>query len=372
MNLKSTIVLLAATSLAVLPACIKEKPSAPDRANSLVLYAIDTSRVASPDWQPVPEATVRVNATTIFLQETYETDPAGKVAIGGLPAGEYIFVAEKTREEENVLIIGNNTRNLRHATGLVDTVFMSYLQASPLVINEVYYCGSAASKFYFYDQFIELYNSSSETIHLDGYIICRGTQLTDLIDFQAIDFALGYYGYVFPGTRGETELCPIEPGQHLVIAADAIDHSLWARGGVDLSGADWEFFNALSNDYDVPGVPNLETITENGNDFTMNLAHAAIWIATGEEFWFEDYVASNGIVGTYLHVPLWTIVDAVEYSSNPESDKYISREADAGLGGNTMTKYSARSIERRFPGLDSNNSTFDFVIIGPPTPGTQH
>ena len=362
-----------AALLAALPACIKEMPSDPDGANSIVLYAVDTSQTAGEGWRTIAGATVRVNATTFYLQETCETDGEGKVAIAGLPAGEYIFVAEKTREEENVLILGNMSRTLRHVTGLVDTVFMSYLTASPLVINEVFYCGSDASKYYYYDQFIELYNSSNETIFLDGYIVCRGTQITGMVDFQAIDFALGYYGFAFPGTRGVTELCPIEPGRHLVIACDAIDHSLYSRFGVDLSGADWEFFSPLGNDYDVPGVPNLTTITDNGTDFSMNLNHAAVWIATGEEYWFEDYTdPSSGTVSTYLHIPLWTVVDAVEYSANPESDKYISREADAGLGGNGMARYTAQSIERRFPGLDSNNSTFDFVIVGPPTPGYQH
>ena len=240
-----------------------------------------------------------------------------------------------------------------------------------LTINELYYCGCNWSRFYYYDQFIELYNSSPDTLWLDGYLICRNTQIPEIIDPEAEDYALAYYVFAFPGETGVTRTVPIAPGQFLVIAADALDHS--AYGGswcVDLSGADWEFFNPLGSDYDTPGVPNLTPITNRTSDFLMNLSHSAVYIATGEEWSFEMHFDENiNDMKEYIHIPLWTIVDAVEYASNTDATKYITIRIDAGLAGIGMTKYSARSVQRWFPGFDSNNSTFDFEIVFPPTPG---
>jgi hypothetical protein len=104
----------------------------------------------------------------------------------------------------------------------------------------------------------------------------------------------------------------------------------------------------------------------------MSIAHAAIYIATGEE-WEYGYHYDENIndVKEYIHIPLWTIVDAVEFTRSTESSKYITIRLDAGVAGIGVGSYSARSVQRRFPGLDSNNSTFDFEICFPPSPGWQ-
>ncbi len=241
-----------------------------------------------------------------------------------------------------------------------------------LTINEIYYCGCNSSRFYYYDQFIELYNASPDTLWLDGYLVCRNSQIYNIINPGAEDYALAYYVYAFPGEKGVTRECPIAPEQFLVLASDALDHT--ASGGswcVDLSGADWEFFNPGGSDYDVPEVPNLSPVSNVGSDFSMNLSHSAVYIATGEEWSFGMHFDGTSMK-EYIHIPLWTIVDAVEYANNADVTKYITYRIDAGLAGNGMSKYSARSVQRRLPGLDSNNSTFDFHIVFPPTPGYEY
>ncbi|MCK4349580.1 MAG: DUF4876 domain-containing protein [Candidatus Krumholzibacteria bacterium] len=354
----------------LLGSCGEERPGDPDGNNVLTLVAMDTSGVSSEEWLPVPGATVKLSSTTFYYQETFETDDEGRVVIAGLPAGNYTIMAEKINVEENVLIIGQMTKQLLYDPAATDTVLMSYMQASPIVINEVYYCGCNASSYYYYDQFFELYNSSSDTLYLDGYIMCRSTQI-QLLDWESVDYAIAYFVYIFPGTRGVTKECPIPPKGFLVLAGDAYDHSLVSGRCVDLSSADWEFCNPVKFDYDNPSVPNIDPVTLWSRDFTINIAHVAIWLATGEGYYFDFHFDGNNMK-EYINVPLETIVDAVEYSSNPDSPKYVTIRIDAGLGGNGMTRYSARSIERRYPGLDSNNSTFDFVIVDTPTPGYQH
>ena len=77
----------------------------------------------------------------------------------------------------------------------------------------------------------------------------------------------------------------------------------------------------------------------------------------------------DGSLREYVHIPLWTIIDGVEYASNPDVERYLTMRIDTGLAGIGMARYSGRSVQRRFPGLDSNNSSFDFVMTDRPTPG---
>jgi len=357
--------------------CGREKPVNPDGANNLSLYAIDTSEVSG-GWNPVEGATIRVSSSTAQFERVYETGTGGLATLDGLAAGTYMLQAELLDLVNNVTILGQKQISVLFDPQISDTVFMNYQQASPLTMNEIYYCGCNYSRFYYYDQFIELYNSSPDTLWLDGYIFCRTSQTDEVINeigLETVDFALAYYVFAFPGESGVTRTVPIAPHEFLVVAGDAVDHSVW--GGalcVDLTDADWEFFNPLGSDYDTPGVPNLLPISHYEQDFQFNVGHTGLFLATGEEWeYVEHYDPNMDDMKEYIHVPLSTIVDGVEYSSNTTvATRYLTLRVDAGLAGNGVAKYSATSVERRFPGLDSNNSTFDFVNTYPPTPGWQH
>lgn len=369
MRTPAAITILTAAAL-LAASCGDERPSVPDGANAVRLYAVDTSNTGGAGWEAVPHATIRVSSPTFQFLEEYETGPAGWAMLEQLPAGVYRISAEKIDQEENFVILGQKELSLVFSPAAVDTIFMNYQQSSPLVINEIYYTGCDYSKFYFYDQFIELYNSSSRTLYLDGYFLVRTTQIADVIDPEAEDYALGYYVFAFPGESGVTHDIPIEPGEFVVIAGDAIDHSRYGARCVDLLGADWEFFNPLGSDYDNPAVPNLLPISNLTNDFSMNLAHTAVLLSDGTDWEFGMHFDGNSMK-EYVHIPLVTIVDGIEYSANPDSERYLTIRVDAGLAGVGMAKYSGSSVQRRFPGLDSNNSSFDFEIIQPPSPGYQ-
>ncbi len=360
--------LLAAAAGLLLFSCGREKPTMLDGQNDLTLYAIDTSNVSGLGWVGVPEATIKISSETFSYAEEFLTDLDGKIVIRNLPAGTYNIMAELINTEENFMILGQTSRSLLFDPEPVDTVFMTYQQSSPLVINELYFVGCSYSYFYYYDQFIELYNSSNDTLYLDGIFVVRGTHIEDIIDIEAEDYALGYYVYKFPGEYGVTRSSPLGPKEYTVIATDAIDHSRINARCVNLLNSDWEFFCAQGGDYDNLTAANLVPVSNVGNDFTMNLGHEAVWLATGEEWRYGMHFDGNALK-EYIEIPISTIIDGVEYSSNFESPKYLTVRVDAGLGGNGIAKYSGRSIQRRFPGLDSNNSTFDFEIKDPPTPG---
>ena len=257
-------------------------------------------------------------------------------------------------------------------TGMVsDTIYVAIVTVNALMINEIYYCGGDYSKFYFYDQFVELYNSSQDTLYLDGCILTRNFP-SDREDIEDIDHVRAIYAFQFPGSPVTGTEHPIYPGQLIVVAADAVDHSLYANA-VDLSGADWEFFNPLGSDYDVPGIPNVVNIhPESSIDFMINLSHNAVVFTTGEEYAYEQYINSSGYERTRVIMPLYTVIDGVEYATNSDATKELTARVDAGFAGLGCTKYSMQSTERREIGMDVNNSTFDFVLLPTPTPGWSH
>jgi hypothetical protein len=236
---------------------------------------------------------------------------------------------------------------------------------SGLLINEIFYCGSDAASFYFYDQFVELHNSSNSTIYLDGIIVTRQAQST-YPDQETAPFVRAIYAYQFPGTPVTGRQYPVRPGEFVVIAADAVNHKQWCQKSIDLSGADWEFFNPLSSDYDNPAVPNIVNINPSSKvDYLINLTRNAVVIATGEQYGYEEYEPGK----FHVRIPIETIIDGVEYAASASSTKELTSRVDAGLAGIGCTRYSGQSVERREPGLDTNNSTADFLLTLHPTPG---
>lgn len=231
-----------------------------------------------------------------------------------------------------------------------------------LVINEVFFAGSCASSFYFYDQFVELYNPSADTLYLDNIIVTRQMQVADP-EMETKDYVMALYAFQLKGTGCQY---PIAPGQYVVIAADAVNHKQFCANSPDLSHADYEFFNALGSDYDVPGVPNFENIIPGRTaDFQINLVHNAVVIAEGGDYPIDE--------NNYMHIPIEKVIDGVEYASNPDGiTRHMTVRVDAGFAGIGVLRYSGQSTERREPGLDTNDSTFDFFVIPHPTPGYQY
>jgi hypothetical protein len=373
---RSPAIVSLACAAALVASCGAEKPEVAEGRATLVLQAVDTSGVLSEGWVGVANASVEIAGAFHAYKRVFTTDETGRVEIDDLSSGTYYIQASMRDDEHSVLLTGQRKMKLTSEAEAKDTLFMSFVPMSPIVINELYYAGCNASSFYFYDQYVELYNSTGDTLYLDGIVVCRSQQSEVLTqeELETVDFALAYYMYRFPGTWGVTRECPIGPHEFIVIACDAINHYSYGGGlCVNLLNADYEFFNARANDYDNVSVPNIEQVTMATVDFALNLAHTGVFIATGEEYTFAEYTTSSG-VSQFVQVPLRTILDAVEYTATQSSTfrRYLTLRIDAGLGGNGMTRYGGQSIERKVPGFDSNNSSFDFEIVGTPTPGYSH
>lgn len=374
--------------------CEQQMPTQKDGTFSLQVIAADTSGIfsVSPDLGYVPLAGSKIEMKSglyfdehkRLLQYTRQTDGRGMASFEDLPADIYTISVRKdtfyndplTGLPIQITLSGYRQCEINVKRTGPDTLFTNLSVQSGLVINEIYYCGPPNRAFYFYDQFVELYNTTDETIYLDGMIICRALQARHP-EIEENDFLQAIYVYKFPGQVGKTTLCPLEAHEFTVIAQDGIDHSKYIPTALDLSGAEWEFYNPYGFEPDNP-PRNVENILVNHTtDFMINLSHNAVILAYGTnphdaqlKWYFGEFNKSG--TGQYVHIPLKNVIDVVEYSSSSEYQKEITRRMDAGFAGIGMTKYSGKSVERRERGFDTNNSTLDFVIIDTPTPGWQH
>lgn len=292
---------------------------------------------------------------------TDTTDTNGTVVFQNLPWSEYMITSGK----ELLLDLGDGEMPVPLIADTVfvpekeDNVFTLFARgpAEPgLKINEIYTSGPLNNFFFFYDQYFELYNSSSDTAYLDGMIFCRmGSSLASVT-----------YIFQFPGEPKVGKEYPVPPDSFVVLAMDAYnfrDEIFGGQKSVDLSNADWEFVNAndpgdLNNNPDVPNIWNIKV--GHTLDFMVGLTADALILGDGTDVNYFD------------GIDIETVVDCVEYSSSPTHTKEMPEELDKGFGGIGQLKYQGMSLERRMAGFDTNNSTVDFVVISAPTPGYQH
>ncbi|MBD3223335.1 MAG: DUF4876 domain-containing protein [Caldithrix sp.] len=368
-------------------ACQRTMPTQQDGQMEFTVVVKDASGIVQGDsmlaYSPVSHATVTLASNSYYTTEnkpetfTAVTDADGQVCFKDLPMASYsvdvqkewIYEDTETGMMDTVMLRGSKIVDLMPGSEMIDTVETIMETASDLVINEIYYCGPVNNAFYFYDQFVELYNPSKDTVYLDGKVLCRALSRQHP-QMDTIDFMQALYIYQFPGEPLTGRNYPLLPGEFTVIAQDAFDHSQFIGSSIDLSTADWEFYNPYKGDYDSPPANVTNIAPDNSVDFMINLSHNGVILADGSEWYYGEYSQSGNY--QYIHLPLHTIIDAVEYASSLESTKELTRRVDAGFAGVGMSKYSGKSTERRIPGFDTNNSTLDFIVIDHPTPGYQH
>jgi hypothetical protein len=360
--------------------CGKRAPTETDGNLTVRLVVADQSGLLPVDpvlgYAPVVAARVGLESRNYYetpsKPKTYSavSDSNGAVEFRGLPLGEYILTVQKhvgiinpLGDVDTITVRGNKILTLQ-APVVVDTIKTGLLTKSALVINEIYYAGPNNNAYYVYDQFIELYNSADTTVYLDGVILCRGRGNQNP-QVDSLDYVEVLYIYQFPGVPKTGRDYPVAPHQFVVVAQDAIDHSQFIKTALDLSGADWEFYNPYNSEIDNPAPNVVNVIPENSVDFMLNQGHGFVILADGSDYYPGQYL--HGVQG--YNVPMCTILDGVEYSVDLNTFKGLTTRVDAGFAGVGISRYSGKSAERRQPGFDTDNSSLDFVVLEHPTPG---
>jgi len=357
---KNRLIVLIATGIFLFSGCFKEVPEYEDgHLNINITTRYVDSRFDIDIALDSAAVTLKNNDYKMPMLTDF-TDSNGTVLFQDLPWSEYMITSEK----EVMLDLGDGELPVPLFADTVfrpdkeESIFTLFARgpAEPgLKINEIYTAGPPNNFFFFFDQYFELYNSSSDTVYLDGMIFCRmGSSIESVT-----------YIFQFPGEPLTGREYPVEPGGFVVLAKDAYNYRDEIFGGlksVDLSVADWEFVNAADpGGMDNPDVPNIWNIKVGHTlDFMVGLTADALILADGTDVNYFD------------GIDIETVIDCVEYSSSPTHLKEMPPELDRGFAGIGQQKYSGTSLERRKAGFDTNNSTVDFVIIPAPTVGYQH
>lgn len=260
-----------------------------------------------------------------------------------------------------------------------------------LVIKEVYYTGSSTRSggTYFSDQFVEIYNNSTDTIFLDNLCIADIFGVSGLINSTSVptpfkdDQAHVYANNVWriPGTGRQR---PLAPGESIVIAQDGVNHkeaTLNPNSPVNLSTADWETYNERpdNRDADAPSVSNLEKLYFTGGfDWLMPVFGPGLVIFKTDNF---NALEKTPIPGSTqperIKIPNTLIIDSFEALRDATSGSYkrIPAALDAGFVFATST-YTGESFIRKTSSTiggrrvlqDTNNSTNDFIKLSTPKP----
>ncbi|MGE5682605.1 MAG: hypothetical protein ACM34K_17190, partial [Bacillota bacterium] len=69
-------------------------------------------------------------------------------------------------------------------------------------------------------------------------------------------------------------------------------------------------------------------------------------------------------------IDISTVIDGMEFKLSASSTKTLDKRVDRGsIVG--PSRYSGKSLQRREPGFDSNDTGLDWEILPHPTPGFQ-
>ena len=366
----------------ILNNCINKKATEAESVQFDVRVCIyDTSFVTKAITNDTVVADAFIQLFSVNFDLTYEawTDSTGKATFQNIIPDFYNCSIQKTFPEDTVklylpinqeiTLVGSiATYPLKSEKDSIQ-IFVQPVLASNLLISEIYYNGALPPPgFYFHDQFTEIYNNSSEVEYLDNYAI--GDVEYGYRDDP--DYLYCIHLYKFPGSGTDY---PIYPGESVIVAQDAINHTEYNVNSLDLTISQFEYFNHLSGDVDNPQVANMIQLHHKyGHDFLYSVFNDAIVLFKLQE---SDTVFTYGQFDL-IQVPLSRVIDGVDYRENTSEYEYkrLPDLIDAGLTGG-FPAYKGKSIARKVFKIvdgqiiltDNNNSSLDFKVLESPTPG---
>ncbi len=335
----------------------------------------------------------------------FTTDNQGKITVKNLIPDEYYVTAswemtgadykqmitnpEPVEDKAKVLITAV-LNNHKIFTDMDINLNLEKLILRSLLISKIYYTGTKdnANKNYSTDAYIEIFNTSDETVYIDGKYIAL-TESMSPPAYPAKDNPGFIYARQICKFPGDGDDYPVLPGKSMVIAAkSARDHRQSASTSVDLSKANFEV-----KDADGSGNPDVKALPIISNSLTaikfLNLltsgGNGVFLFETNEDIlsWPEVFAPGKTSGERFRKVPVDVVIDGVECLKNnvgtgPDINlKRLLFVVDAGYTFvNATSGYTHESLERKVivkNGVvklkDSNNSIEDFVISLDPTPG---
>ncbi|RHV98034.1 DUF4876 domain-containing protein [Culturomica massiliensis] len=329
----------------------------------------------------------------------YYTSVTNEEGIANLDV-EYGFydaiVQYQLTEEYNTYVFNGRYSDIVLAPGREDindfyTVPLTYALKSNLIIREIYFGGCMTDDGITYsnDNYLAIYNNSEQIAYLDS--ICLGfvAPITSASksNFVKPDGTLmdllpvAMMAWQIPGSGTDY---PLQPGEEVVIAVNAVNHKARHTESVDLSHVKFAFYNVnLSmQEAPAPGVISLNLIWKgpgeayglvpNGGPamIMFKIPGNATDYASDASHLMQDPVTHTGLY--HLMIDKEWVVDGIEcIQSKSAVYKRLTSNVDAGFVCQEKL-YSGLSVQRKVEKtadngqiiyMDSNNSSEDVEVL---------
>ena len=324
----------------------------------------------------VGTATYTYTETQIVDKEEVEVEKSAEVNIQG--------------SQQNVEVKGGNV-------ALNLTVYVQNKdEKGNFVIAEIFSGGSLypeTNRQYNGDQYIRIYNNSSETLYADGLVLLESKfSTTQKFEYTPDIMAEAMVAQSVVRIPGSGKEHPVLPGESIILCDNAINHTEALPSSIDLSNADFEWYTIGTSslpDVDNPDVPNMEMLFNYSKTIWVlskqgNRAYAIGRIPENisTETYIKDYEykATYENAGKTMNVkdaykfPNEWIIDAINLS--PKSAyvwNVISPALDMGYSyigeRTTVVENAGKAIVRKVSYTtedgrtvlqDTNNSSVDF------------
>lgn len=326
----------------------------------------------------VTSSTLGTGADTAKANLTYGTYTAtlnGEITIKVNGADKKM----ELKARKSNIVVNSETTNITLQTFLSDPT-------ANFVFKEIFFTGNLTpeGKVYNGDKYFIVHNISNDTLYADGLFLAQSQFLTTTKRVYTPDVMKDAFTsseiILLPGTGKQY---PVAPGEDIIIANNAINHTEANPNSFDLSKANFEIELIKNINIDNPQVPNATNVAGNllmtvqGNkSYVMGRFPEGM---DTEKFKTENaynfsYVAVNGAVikNDSYKIPNSYILDAVNVSQKTGFEWLVTSEIlDMGwtyAGDKTDERYGKAVIRKPLGVLDngkpflqdSNNSTVDF------------
>lgn len=404
-------VLLAFVSAILLSSCEDDEKSVPLSNVSWTLAL--PAETGNPVLSDLKATFTNINTNTPY-DGTITTDRSGITVTATVPEGLYRLAAEG--KISYTVSDSITTPTIAHIRAYQESVTVSgttvalpaqemsfYNPSSGFVIEEIYFTGSTTptADQYNADQYIKIYNNSSEVLYADGLAILESAFTTTTKweytpDLMNEAFSVSFI-FVIPGSGQEH---PVQPGESLLIALDGSNHKEANPNSFDLSVADFEFYDESSNpnflDNQNPQVPDLEKWYSPTASYTTLhnrgfKSYAIARMEVGKETFLSNYAYTAHYLFIFnefsrpmstdcYYVPNAWIVDAVNLSiesgfkwivTSPSLDAGWTHCGSIDKDPDRYNKSVRRKVSSTVNGrkilTDTNNSTLDFEADATPS-----
>jgi len=347
---------------------------------------------------------INIETTAHYSVGDFKHEGNGYVATAVVPEGRYNVTASgnisysigSTVTATNVKAeaLGVEVTNAGSASSVVTLLFNNYNAEAGMVIEEVFFTSSTFSgtqRPYTDDQYLILTNNSDHLIYADSLAIVESKFQSDmqweLTPDLMKDAVTVSWLYLIPGNGTSV---PVEAGESLIIALNAKNHTLINPNSIDLSGAQFEFYDVSPNteffDEDNPDAANLIkwysdlwSYTMLGNKGTKSYGIVRMH-CDYDSFVENNYYKYNYLVnaawGTYestgdgYFIPNSWVIDWVnlaimnEWAWNVASPMLDSGWTYCAETSSDKSRYGLSVIRKRDESgrlVDTNNSTNDFL-----------